>query len=196
MLQKHSWLPPAAPLLGLKVTALHLDMDHKSSVLLLCVTRPVQDCLAVKYVGVITDAAWRSGTVGLAEKKKTPQICPLMLWIRLVFEKTKWPHRHGKTVHALNYSSHRPPPECWMCWVQFSRRGHCLLAPTSTDSVVWLIMPEKKKCSFTIMPLHHQEVVNVQMPVFAQVDVRIRLFRSCSTFPSKNKYGRGAAIER
>lgn len=62
-----------------------------------------------------------------------------------MFGKTKWPHRHGKTVHALNYSSHRPPSECWMCWVQFSLRGHCLLAPTSTDSVMWSIMPEKKK---------------------------------------------------
>lgn len=83
MLHKHGWLPPAAPLLGLEVTALHPDMDHKSSVLLLRVTRPLQDCLAVKYVGVITDAAWRSGTVGLdgkkKTKKKTSQICPLML---------------------------------------------------------------------------------------------------------------------
>lgn len=70
MLQKHGWLPPAAPLLGLKVTALHPDMDHKSSVLLLSVTRPVQDCLAVKYVGVITDAACRSDIVGLDEKKQ------------------------------------------------------------------------------------------------------------------------------
>lgn len=50
------------------MTALHPDMEDKSSVLRLLVTRPVQDCLAVKYVGVITDAALRYSTVGLDKK--------------------------------------------------------------------------------------------------------------------------------